>query len=129
MAYIKTYTFNHFYQQYLVLLTVVPRDSRTSRRQGRCLDTQTHVQKQNNRRYDDDLPLPYLPSWTEVAESPFRSGMLFRVEKTATRRFDGEVVTVNSVVVRGGNGNADRRDGDTFYRLCMYACCISRVTK
>ena len=27
MVYIKTYIFNHFYYQYLVLLTMVPRNS------------------------------------------------------------------------------------------------------
>ena len=27
MIYIRTYTFNHFYKQYLVLLTMVPRNS------------------------------------------------------------------------------------------------------
>ena len=27
MVYIKTYIFNHFYKQYLVLLTMVPRNS------------------------------------------------------------------------------------------------------
>ena len=27
MVYIKTYTFNHFYEKYLVLLTMVPRIS------------------------------------------------------------------------------------------------------
>ena len=27
MVYIKTYIFNHFYQQYLVLLTIVPRNT------------------------------------------------------------------------------------------------------
>ena len=27
MVYIKTYMFNHFYQQYLVLLTMAPRNS------------------------------------------------------------------------------------------------------
>ena len=27
MVYIKTYIFNHFYEQYLVLLTMVPRNS------------------------------------------------------------------------------------------------------
>ena len=32
MVYIKTYLFNHFYQQYLVLLTTVPRNSTNSKR-------------------------------------------------------------------------------------------------
>ena len=30
MAYIKTYMFDHFYKQYLVLLTMAPRNNSTS---------------------------------------------------------------------------------------------------
>ena len=41
MVYIKNYIFNHFYQQYLVLLTMVPRNSTLSVPQV-CLNVVPH---------------------------------------------------------------------------------------